>query len=86
MGYVLSITELQLSASALFLRSFWVMFDIYHCFRRAIVLQLNVVEKLHNNSLWMRIVEGTRDFDMILKAFRNVSSLCEVFQVSLSND
>jgi len=85
MGYVLSITGLQLSASALFLHSFRVMFDIYHCFHRAIVLQLNVVEKWRENPLWIRIVEGTQDFDSILKAFRNVSSLCEVFQVSLSN-
>ena len=85
MGYVLSITELQFSASASFLHSFRVTFYIHHRFRRAIALQLNVVEKLQDNPLWIRIVEGTQDFDTILKAFRNVSSLCEVFQVCLSN-
>ena len=86
MGYVLSITELQFSASALFLHSFRVAFYIHYRFCRAIAVQLNVVEELHDNPLWMRIVEGTQDFDTILKAFRNVSSLCEVFQVSLAND
>jgi len=53
---------------------------------RAIVLQLNMVEKLHDNPLWIRTVESTNDFDTILKAFRNISSLCEVFQVSFLND
>ena len=55
-------------------------------FSRAIVLQLNVVEKLHDNPLWIRTVESINDFDTILKAFRNISSLCEVFQVSFLHD
>jgi len=55
-------------------------------FLRAIVLQLNVANKLHDNTLWIRTVESRKDVDTILKAFRNVSSLCEVFQVSLSNN
>ena len=55
-------------------------------FSRAIVLQLNLVEKLHDDPLWIRTVENTKNVDTILKAFRNVSSLCEVFQVSLTND
>ena len=50
-------------------------------FRSAIVLQLHVVEKLHDNALWIRTLENTKDVDTILKAFRNISSLCEVFQV-----
>ena len=54
-------------------------------FSRAIALQMNIVEKLHDNPLWARTMESTKDADTILKVFRNISSLCEVFQVSLSN-
>ena len=86
MGYVLWITELQFFASASHRHCFQIMFYIYQCFPRAIVFQLNGVEKLQNNPLWIRTVESTQDLDSILKAFRNVSSLCEVFQVSFSND
>jgi hypothetical protein len=52
---------------------------------RAIDLQINAVQKLHGNSLWTRTLEGTKDADAVLKAFRNISSLCDVFQVSLSH-
>jgi len=52
---------------------------------RAITLQMNIIEKLHDNPLWARTIESTKDADTIMKVFRNVSSLCEVFQVSFSN-
>lgn len=50
-----------------------------------ITLQLDAVENLHDQSLLTRIAEGAKDTDAILKAFRNISSLCNVFQVSFSN-
>ncbi|KIM36380.1 hypothetical protein M413DRAFT_292432 [Hebeloma cylindrosporum] len=40
-----------------------------------------MVESLHDNPLWIRTLEATKDVSTILKAFRNVSSLCEVFQI-----
>ena len=51
---------------------------------RAINLQIDAVEKLHGNSLWTRTLKGTKDADTVLKVFRNISSLCDVFQVSIS--
>ena len=52
---------------------------------RAINLEIDAVEKLYGNSLWTRTLEGTKDADTVLKAFRNISSLCDVFQVSFSH-
>ena len=52
---------------------------------RAITLQINIVEKLHDNPLWARTIDSTKNADTILKVFRDISSLCEVFQVSFSN-
>ena len=49
---------------------------------RAIDLQIDAVEKLYDNSLWTRTLKGTKDADTVLKVFRNISSLCDVFQVS----
>ena len=51
---------------------------------RAIELQIDTIEKLYGKSLWTRTLEGTKDADMILKVFRNISSLCDVFQVRFS--
>ena len=53
---------------------------------RAITFQKNTVEKLHNNNLLTRAAQSTKDSDTILKAFRNVSSLCDIFQVGFLND
>lgn len=52
---------------------------------RAMVAQLNEAEKLHDNPLWIRTAQSTKDADKILKVFQNINSLCEVFQVSFSN-
>jgi hypothetical protein len=52
---------------------------------RAIDLQIDAVEKLCGKSLWTRTLEGTKDADAVLKVFRNISSLCDVFQVSFSH-
>ena len=49
---------------------------------RAIDLQIDAVEKLYDNSLWTRTLKGTKDADTVLKVFRNISSLCDIFQVS----
>ncbi|KAF8817122.1 hypothetical protein BYT27DRAFT_6945768 [Phlegmacium glaucopus] len=50
-------------------------------FCQAIALQLKAVEELQDHSLLTRAAEGTKDADTILKAFRNISSLCDVFQI-----
>ena len=52
---------------------------------RAINLQIDAVEKLLGNSLWTRTLEDTKDADAVLKVFRNISRLCDVFQVSFSH-
>jgi len=52
---------------------------------RAVALQLKEVEELQDHSLLTRVAEGTKDANSILKAVRNISSLCDVFQVSFSN-
>ena len=52
---------------------------------RAINLQIDAVEKLLGNSLWTRTLEGTKDANAVLKVFRNISRLCDVFQVSFSH-
>ena len=49
---------------------------------RAIDLEIDAVQALHGKSLWIRTLEGTKDADTVLKAFRNISSLCDIFQVS----
>ena len=49
---------------------------------RAIDLQIDKIEKLYDKSLWTRTLEGTKDADAVLKVFRNISRLCDVFQVS----
>jgi hypothetical protein len=48
----------------------------------AIDRQLKSVEEMQKHSLLARGAEGTKDADTIMKAFRNISSLCDVFQVS----
>jgi hypothetical protein len=77
-------TELRLSASVT-RYGVLVMFYISLMISRAMILQLNLAEKLLDNPLWMRTGQSTKDADTILKVFRNISSLCEVFQVSDSN-
>ena len=52
---------------------------------RAINLQIDAVEKLHDNSLWTRTLQSTKDAETVLKASRNISSLCDIFQVSFSH-
>jgi hypothetical protein len=47
-------------------------------------LQMNEVQELEKHSLATRTAEGTKDADKILKALRNINSLCDVFQVSFS--
>ena len=45
---------------------------------------MDAVEKLYGKSLWTRTFESTKDADTVLKVFRNISSLCDVFQVGFS--
>jgi hypothetical protein len=52
-------------------------------FYRALTLQLNAVEELQDHPLLTRTAKGTKDANTILKAFRNISNLCDVFQVSI---
>ena len=49
---------------------------------KAINLQINVVRELHGNSLWTCTLEGMNDAsaDTVLKVFRNISSLCDLFK------
>jgi hypothetical protein len=48
----------------------------------AMELQLKEVQELEKHSLVTRVAEGTKDADKILKALRNINSLCDMFQVS----
>jgi len=50
-------------------------------FCSAITRHLESIEDMQKNSLPARAVEGAKDADMILKAIRNINSLCDVFQV-----
>jgi len=52
---------------------------------RAITLQFETVEKLQKQSRLTRSALAKKDADTILKALRNINSLCDVFQVSFSN-
>jgi len=47
----------------------------------AITLQINEVKKLQSNNLATRAARSAKDSDTILKAFRNISNLCDVFQI-----
>jgi hypothetical protein len=67
-------------------RVFVLFMPVWWNLLRAIDLQIDAVEKLFGNSLWTRTLEGTKDADTVLKVFRNVSSLCDVFQVSFSHN
>jgi len=53
---------------------------------RAITLQKIAVEKLLSNNLVTRAAQSTKDSGTILKAFQNISCLCDVFQVSFLDD
>jgi len=44
-----------------------------------------MVEKLQKQSRLTRSALAKKDADTILKALRNINSLCDVFQVSFSN-
>ncbi|KAK7450143.1 hypothetical protein VKT23_013026 [Stygiomarasmius scandens] len=47
----------------------------------AMTLQVDAVQDLQNHSLWVRTAEGMKDADKISKAFRNMSILCDAFQM-----
>lgn len=51
----------------------------------AIIIQLKKIEELQKQILLTRAALATRDADTILKTLRSISSLCDVFQVSLSS-
>jgi hypothetical protein len=57
--------------------------DAHHCFPSAIELQVDTIRHLQNRSAGYRIAEGTEDADKIVKAFRTMWILCDVFQVSI---
>jgi hypothetical protein len=78
------IIELKYSASTL------TIYTVFWLFRSlkplsAIVAQANTVEESLNHQLLRRTVEVSKDADKIKKAFKNMSILCDVFQVSLSS-
>lgn len=54
-------------------------------FSSAIDLQLKDVERLYQRSLPTRLAEAQKDADTIMTAIRNISGLCDIFQVSVSN-
>jgi len=50
---------------------------------RAIKLQVDAVEGLHNRPAGPRITESAEDAAKITETFRNIGILCDVFQVGL---
>ena len=52
---------------------------------RAITLQVKMVKELQEQSRLTRAASAKKDAGTILKALRNISSLCDVFQVSFSS-
>ncbi|KAK7452182.1 hypothetical protein VKT23_012285 [Stygiomarasmius scandens] len=50
-------------------------------FCEAMTHQVEVVQDLQDHSLSVRTAEGTKDADKISKAFRNMSILCDAFQM-----
>ncbi|KAJ3501567.1 hypothetical protein NLJ89_g9281 [Agrocybe chaxingu] len=50
-------------------------------FCQAITSQLKAVEHLQDHSWLVRAATGSKDADTILKTFRNIRSLCNVFQI-----
>lgn len=52
---------------------------------RALGVQLKTVEALQERSMSTRAALAQKDADAILKALRNIISLCDVFQVSFSS-
>ena len=50
-------------------------------FCSAITIQLKSIEDMQNHSPLARGAEGRKDADTILKAVRNINSLCDVFLV-----
>ena len=51
----------------------------------AITLQFETVNKLQKQSRLTRAALAKKDADTILKALRNINSLCDAFQVSFSS-
>ena len=52
----------------------------------AITLQFETVNKLQKQSRLTRAAMAKKDADTILKALRNINSLCDAFQVSFSSN
>jgi hypothetical protein len=48
----------------------------------AIAVQLGAVEMLQEQSMLNRAASAQKDADVILKALRNIISLCDIFQVN----
>jgi len=70
------------STSVAFSWFFFVVFIfINKCFCSTITIQLKSIEDMQKHSLLARGAEGKKDADTILKAIRNINSLCDVFQV-----
>ena len=51
----------------------------------AITIQLKSIEEMQKRSLLACGAEGRKDADTILKAIRNINSLCDTFQVGFSS-
>ena len=50
-------------------------------FCSAITIQLKSIEDMQKHALLAREAQGTKDADKIMKAIRNIDSLCYVFKV-----
>jgi hypothetical protein len=57
--------------------------DVHPQFSSVIELQVDSIKHLQSRSVGSRIAEGSEDADKIVKAFRTMCTLCDVFQVSI---
>jgi hypothetical protein len=51
----------------------------------AIIVQLQMVEVLQEQPILTQAASAQKDANTILKALRNIISLCDIFQVSFSS-
>ena len=73
--------RLEIFCKSVAFHGFFCNVYIHQMFCSAITTQLKPIEDMQKHPLLAREAKGTKDADKILKAIRNIDSLCGVFKV-----
>ena len=73
--------RLEIFSKSVAFHGFFCNVYIHQMFCSAITTQLKSIEDIQKHALLAREAQGTKDADKIMKAIRNIDSLCYVFKV-----